>query len=116
MPRFVCAATIGSGYSYVRSELTPPAELSDEAAAAFERHAPEYRELIEEATQNERDALRAERANLAAERNRYQELSGNTFWDNIAFYGWLALLFGGGFILGAIAVVGAFVSLTRLHG
>ena len=112
----LCAATIGSGYSYVRSELTPPAELSDEAAAAFERHAPEYRELIEEATQNERDALNTERANLAAERNRYQELSGNTFWDNIAFYGWLALLFGGGFILGAIAVVGAFVSLTRFHG
>ena len=108
----VCAATIGGGYAYVRIKLTPSAELSDEAAA-FKQHAPEYRRVIKRAAQNERDALNAERENLAAERGRIREFNDETVWDKIAFYGWLALIFGGGFTLGAVTIVGALVFLTR---
>lgn len=109
----LCVAAIGGSYVYVRTALAPPAELSNEAAAAFKRYAPEYRLVVELAAQNERDALNVERTRLAAERNCYQELGENTVWDKIALYGWLALIFGGGFFSGVITIVALFVFRMR---
>ena len=109
----VCAGAIGGGYAYVRVALTPPAELSAEAAAAFKQYAPEYRHIVKQAAQNERDKLNAERERLAAERNHYQDLNENTVWDKIAAYGWLALIFGGGFVIGAITIFVAFLFWMR---
>ena len=109
----LCVVVIGGSYLYVRTALAPPAELSDEAAAAFKQHAAEYRFVVERAAQNERDALSAERTRLAVERNRYQELNESTVWDNIISYGWLALIFGGGFVIGAITIVALFVFRMR---
>jgi predicted nuclease with TOPRIM domain len=62
----VCAGTISGSYAYVAAALKPPAELSEEAAAAFKQYAPEFRRVVELAVQNERESL-------AAERNRYQQ-------------------------------------------
>ncbi len=109
----LCACTIGGSYLYVRAALAPPAELSEEAATAFKQYAAEYRLVVELATQNERDALSARRLHLAAERNHYQELNENTIWDNIASYGWLALIFVGGFFSGVITIVALFVFRMR---
>ena len=109
----LCACAICGGYLYVKAALAPPAELSDEAAAAFRQHAAEYRFIVEHAAQNERDELNAERTRLAAEQNRYQELNENTVWDKIASYGWLALIFGGGFVIGAVTIIAAFVFRMR---
>ncbi len=81
--------------------------------AAFKQYAAEYRLVVELAAQNERDALDAERTRLAAERNRYQELNENTVWDKIISYGWLALIFVGGFVIGVITIVAAFVFRMR---
>ncbi len=108
-----CAGTIGGSYACVRAALAPPAELSEEAAAAFKQYASEYRLVVERAAQNERDKLNAERERLAAERNRYQELNENTIWNKIASYGWSALIFGGGFVVGVVTIVGAFVFRIR---
>jgi len=109
----VCAGTIGGSYAYVRATLAPPAELSEEAAATFKQYAAEYRLIVEHAAQNERDTLNAERERLTAERNRYQELNENTVWDNIASYGWMALIFGGGFLIGAMTIFAAFIFWMR---
>jgi myosin heavy subunit len=105
----LCAGAVCGGYAYVRAALAPPAELSEEAAAMFKQYAAEYHLVVERATQNERDKLNAERERLVAERNRYQELNENTAWDKIASYGWLVLIFGGGFVIGVITIVAAFV-------
>ena len=109
----LCAGTIGGSYVYVRAALDPPAELSEEAAAAFKQHAAEYRLIVELAAQSERDSLNAERTRLAAERNRYQELNENTVWDKIISYVWLALIFGGGVVIGAMTIFMAVVFLMR---
>ena len=109
----LCVAAIGGSYAYLRAALAPPAELSDKAAAAFKQYAAEYRLVVELAAQNERDALSAERTRLAAERNRYEELSENTAWDKIVSYGWLTLIFGGGFLTGVIMIVALFVFRMR---
>ncbi len=109
----LCAITIGGSCAYVRASLAPPAELSSEAAAAFKQYAPEYRRVVELAVQDERESLAAERERLVAERNRYQELNENTVWDKIVLYGWLALIFGGGFVAGAIATFAAFIFRMR---
>lgn len=102
----ICAGTIGGSYAYIKAARAPPAELSEEAAAAFKQHAAEYRRIVELAAQKERD-------DLNAERNRYQELNENTIWDNIASYGWLALIFCGGFVVGIVTIVAAFVFRMR---
>lgn len=109
----LCACAIFGSYLYVRAAFAPPAGLSDEAAAAFKQYAAEYRLIVERAAQNERDALNAERTRLAAERNRYQEWNENTVWDKIASYGWLALIFVGGFVIGVITIVATFVFRMR---
>lgn len=109
----LCACAVCGSYAYVRAALAPPVELSEEAAAAFKQYATEYRLVIERASQNERDSLNAERTRLAAERNYYQELSENTVWDNIVSYGWLALIFGSGFMIGAMTIIAAFVFWIR---
>jgi DNA repair exonuclease SbcCD ATPase subunit len=109
----LCATTIGGIYAYVRAALAPPAELSSEAAAAFKQHAPEYRRIVKLAVQNERENLKAERESLAAERSRYQELGENTLREKIVFYAWLVLIFGGGFVAGAIAIFVAFIFRMR---
>lgn len=102
----LCAGMVCGSYAYVKAALAPPAELSEDAAAAFKQHAAEYRLVIETAVRSERDALNAER-------NRYQELGENTVWDKIALYGWLALIFVGGFFSGVIAIVALFVFRMR---
>lgn len=109
----LCAFAIGGSYLYVRAALVPPAELSAEAAVAFKQHAAEYRFVVERAAQNERDALNAECERLAAERSRYEEWNENTVWDKIVSYGWLALIFGVGFVIGVLTVVAAFVFRMR---
>jgi len=109
----LCVCAICGSYAYVRVALAPPAELSEEAAAAFKQYAAEYRLVVELASQNERNALNAERSRLAAERNRYEELNENTVWDDIVSYGWLALIFGGGFVIGMVTIVAAFVFRMR---
>lgn len=109
----LCAGAACGGYAYIRVALAPSAELSEEAAVAFKQYAPEYRLVVERATQNERDALNAERTRLAAERNRYEELSENTVWDKIASYSWLALIFGGGFVVGAMTIFAVFIFWMR---
>jgi myosin heavy subunit len=105
----VCAGTIGAGYAYVTAALKPPAELSEEAAAAFKQYAPEYRGIVELAMRSEREKLNRERENLAAERNRIREFDDETMWDKIVSYGWLILIFGGGFVVGVITIIAAFV-------
>ena len=107
----LCTGAIGGGFAYVRAALAPPAELSEEAAAAFKRYAPEYRFIVETAVRSERDQLKAERENLSAERSRILEFNDETIWDKVAFYGWLAVLFGGGFVCGVITIVAAFVRI-----
>lgn len=102
----VCAGTIGGSYAYVAAALKPPAELSDEAAAAFKQHAPEFRRVVEL-------AVRGERESLAAERNRIREFNDETMWDKIVSYGWLILIFGGGFVVGVITIFAAFVICIR---
>jgi DNA repair exonuclease SbcCD ATPase subunit len=109
----VYVGTISGSYAYVAAAFKAPAELSEEAAAAFKQYAPEFRRVVEMAVQNERDALNAERERLAAERNRYQEFNENTVWDKIASYVWLALIFGGGFVIGVVTIVAAFVFRMR---
>jgi chromosome segregation ATPase len=108
-----CAGTISGSYGYIRAALAPPAELSEEAAATFKQHAAEYRFVVERAAQNERDKLNAERESLAAERSRIREFDDETMRDRIVFYGWLVLIFGGGFVAGAIAIFAAFVFRIR---
>jgi DNA repair exonuclease SbcCD ATPase subunit len=102
----VCAGTIGGSYAYVAAALKPPAELSDEAAAAFKQYAPEYRRIVEMAVQSERESL-------AAERNRIREFDDETIWDKIVSCGWLILIFGGGFVVGVITIFAAFVFRIR---
>ncbi len=109
----VCAGTIGAGYAYVTAALKPPAELSEEAAAAFKQYAPEYRGIVELVMQSEREKLNAERENLAAERNRIREFDDETMWDKIVSYGWLILIFGSGFVVGVITIIAAFVFRIR---
>lgn len=79
----------------------------------FKLYAAEYRLVVERAAQNERDDLNAERTRLAAERSRYQEWNENTLWDKIASYGWLILIFGGGFVIVVITIVAAFIFRMR---
>ncbi len=100
------AGTICGSYAYVKTALAPPAELSDEAAAAFKQHAAEYRLVIE-------TAVRGEREQLKAERDKIQEFNDETIWDKIAFYAWLALLFSSGFVVGAITIIAAFIFRIR---
>jgi len=109
----VCAGTIGAGYAYVIAALKPPAELSEEAAAAFKQYAPEYRGIVKLAMQSEREKLNAERENLAAECNRIREFDDETMWDKIVSYGWLILIFGSGFVVGVITIIAAFVFRIR---
>jgi len=109
----LCVGTIGGSYAYVKTALAPPAELSDAAASVFKQYAPEFRRVVELAVQNERENIEAERTRLAAERDRYQEFNENTVWDKIALYGWLILLFGGGFVCGAMTIVVVFVFRVR---
>lgn len=109
----VCTVTIAGSYVYVAVALKPPAELSEEAAAAFQKHAPEYRQIVEIAVESERENLKAERETVAAERNRFQELNHEKPWDKIKYYIWLALIFVGGFLAGAVTIIAAFVFFMR---
>ncbi len=90
-----------------------PQNFQKEAAAAFKQYAPEYRRVVELAVQNERDKLNAEREHLAAERNRIRDFDDETMWDKIVSYGWLVLIFAGGFVVGGITIVVAFIFHIR---
>ncbi len=63
--------------------------------------------------QSEREKLNAERENLAAERNRIREFDDETMRDKIVSYGWLILIFGGGFVVGVMTIIAAFVFQIR---
>lgn len=99
----------GSSYYYVQVQLTPAETLSQDAAEAFKKYAPEYRKIISEATAQERERLRIASNELMAEKMNFDRDKPGWF----SSYGMPLIYVIGGIIFGFLIGLGTVLKLIK---